>query len=66
MQMQHKQSTIDWQKKVRQFVDTELIPWEIEAEMNKGVIPDAATKICRVRQLRWVYQRWMHPPNMAA
>tara|TARA_B100000768_G_scaffold181969_1_gene207837 strand:- start:5899 stop:7059 length:1161 start_codon:yes stop_codon:yes gene_type:complete len=44
MQMQHKQSTIDWQKKVRQFVDTELIPWEIEAEMNKGVIPDAATK----------------------
>ena len=35
MEIQHKQSTIDWQEKVRQFVDAELIPWEIEAEMNE-------------------------------
>ena len=39
MEIQHRQATIDWQQKVRQFVDAELIPWEIEAEMNQGVIP---------------------------
>ena len=44
MEIQHKQSTIDWQEKVRQFVDAELIPWEIEAEMNEGVIPESASK----------------------
>jgi alkylation response protein AidB-like acyl-CoA dehydrogenase len=44
MEIQHKQSTIDWQQKVRQFVDAELIPWEIEAEMNQGVISEAVRK----------------------
>ncbi|MGY8862660.1 MAG: hypothetical protein ACKVJ2_08505, partial [Pseudomonadales bacterium] len=44
MEIQHRQSTIDWQQKVRRFVDAELIPWEIEAEMNKGVIPEAVSK----------------------
>ena len=44
MEIQHKQSTIDWQEKVRQFVDAELIPWEIKAEMNEGVIPESASK----------------------
>lgn len=44
MQIQHRQSTLDWQEKVRQFVDAELIPWEIEAEMNQGVIPESASK----------------------
>ncbi|MFQ5939579.1 MAG: acyl-CoA dehydrogenase family protein [Alphaproteobacteria bacterium] len=29
-----------WQKKVRAFVDAELIPWEVEAEMNGGLLPD--------------------------
>ncbi len=28
-----------WQDKVRRFVDQELIPWEVEAEMNAGVLP---------------------------
>ncbi|MAD66189.1 MAG: hypothetical protein CMK24_01745, partial [Porticoccaceae bacterium] len=44
MEIQHRQATIDWQQKVRQFVDAELIPWEIEAEMNQGVIPEAVAK----------------------
>ena len=44
MEIQHKQSTIVWQEKVRQFVDAELIPWEIEAEMNQGVIPESVSK----------------------
>ena len=44
MEIQHRQATIDWQQKVRDFVDAELIPWEIEAEMNQGVIPEAVAK----------------------
>ena len=44
MEIQHRQATIDWQQKVRKFVDAELIPWEIEAEMNQGVIPEAVAK----------------------
>lgn len=40
MQIQLSQSTLEWQRKVREFVDRELIPWEIEAEMNNGVIPE--------------------------
>ena len=30
-----------WQEKVRRFVDEELIPFEVEAEMNGGVLPEA-------------------------
>jgi alkylation response protein AidB-like acyl-CoA dehydrogenase len=40
LQIQLSQSTLEWQRKVREFVDRELIPWEIEAEMNNGVIPE--------------------------
>jgi len=36
------ESSLNWQQKVRQFVEQELIPWEIEAELNSGVIPDEA------------------------
>jgi len=32
------------QAAVRRFVDTELIPWEIEAELNEGEIPADALK----------------------
>lgn len=28
-----------WQEKLRRFVDEELIPWEVEAEMNGGELP---------------------------
>ena len=35
----------EWRDKVRAFVDAELIPWEVEAEMNEGRIPtDAAAR----------------------
>ena len=47
---------LEWQKKVRRFVDDELIPWEVEAEMNEGELPgDVATRhkereiACRLR-----------------
>ena len=39
MHIQLSQSTLEWQRKVRQFVDQELIPWEVEAELNNGIIP---------------------------
>ena len=29
-----------WQEKARKFVDEELIPWEVEAEMNGGPLPE--------------------------
>src|SRR5215468_3595562 len=29
-----------WQEKVRRFVDEELIPFEVEAEMNGGLLPE--------------------------
>ncbi|TCT10599.1 alkylation response protein AidB-like acyl-CoA dehydrogenase [Tepidamorphus gemmatus] len=42
-------SALDWQAKVRAFVDEELIPWEIEAEMNGGEIPpDVAARHERI------------------
>ncbi len=35
---------LEWQRKVRKWVDEELIPWEIEAEMNDGEIPTEARR----------------------
>tara|TARA_Y100000590_G_scaffold222430_2_gene251729 strand:- start:1194 stop:2372 length:1179 start_codon:yes stop_codon:yes gene_type:complete len=37
-------SAIEWQKKIRKFVDEELIPWEIHAELNNGEIPEEIEK----------------------
>ena len=36
--------SLEWQKKIRKFVDTELIPWEIYAEKNEGNIPSEIEK----------------------
>ena len=35
---------LEWQKKVRQFVNAELIPWEVHAEMNSGELPEDIEK----------------------
>jgi acyl-CoA dehydrogenase len=32
-------SAVEWRERVRRFVDDELIPWEVEAELNGGEIP---------------------------
>jgi len=32
-------STLEWQRKSREYTDNELIPWEETAEMNEGKIP---------------------------
>ena len=38
-----------WQAKVRRFVDEELIPFEVEAEMTGGVLPEGVSKLQRRR-----------------
>ena len=43
MKIKHNKATLQWQKKMRSFIDEYLIPWEIEAEMNNGVIPNDAS-----------------------
>jgi len=35
---------LDWQKKIRKFVNDELIPWEVHAEMNQGELPEEIEK----------------------
>ena len=35
---------LNWQKKIKTFVDSELIPWEVHAEMNNGEIPKDVQK----------------------
>ncbi len=35
---------VTWRDKARRFVDTELKPYELEAEMNEGRIPEARRK----------------------
>ncbi len=36
---------LEWQKKIKKFVDEELIPWEVHAEKNNGELPkDITTK----------------------
>ncbi len=41
----------DWQARARDFVDRELIPWEVEAELNNGEIPaEARDKQCAIAQ----------------
>jgi len=38
------EATLAWQAKARQFVDEELIPCELEAEMNQGKLPAEVSK----------------------
>ncbi|MGE0118557.1 MAG: acyl-CoA dehydrogenase family protein [Dongiaceae bacterium] len=45
-----------WQEKVRRFVDAELIPFEVEAEMNGGELPDEV----RARQRRKAKEIGLH------
>ena len=37
-------TAFDWQKKIRKFVNDELIPWEVHAEMNNGELPKEIEK----------------------
>jgi alkylation response protein AidB-like acyl-CoA dehydrogenase len=39
MEIRLSEKARDWQQKARRFADEELIPYEIEAELNSGVLP---------------------------
>lgn len=39
MQVKLNAQTLAWQQAVREYVDTELIPREVEAELNQGELP---------------------------
>ena len=36
---------LDWQKKIRKFVNEELIPWEVHAEKFDGELPKEKVKL---------------------
>jgi alkylation response protein AidB-like acyl-CoA dehydrogenase len=42
-------TTREWQDKARRFAEEELIPWEVEAEMNEGRLPEGESKRHRQR-----------------
>jgi len=44
MQVALSDSALAWRDKARKFVDEELIPWEIEAELNSGNVPEHVRK----------------------
>jgi acyl-CoA dehydrogenase len=39
MQIELPEATLTWQQQVRQYVEQELIPWEVTAELNDGELP---------------------------
>ena len=41
-------SALNWQKKIKKFVNDELIPWEVHAEKNNGELPKEIEKKHRV------------------
>ena len=44
MKLNHDGTTREWQEKARRFAEEELIPHEVEAEMNGGRLPEAVSK----------------------
>lgn len=49
MKLSLDSTTLAWQEKARQFAETELIPHEVEAELNDGRLPPAISKGHRER-----------------
>ncbi len=44
-------SSLEWQEKTRRFVDAELIPSELEAEMNEGKLPGEVSSVAHAVNL---------------
>lgn len=44
MELSLSASVKEWQAKARAFAEQELQPWEVEAELNDGVIPEEASR----------------------
>jgi len=39
MQIELSEQTLTWQRRVLDYVERELIPWEVTAELNGGELP---------------------------
>ena len=44
MQIQLDKTGLSWRQKARDFAEEDLIPWEVEAEMNGGCLPEDISK----------------------
>ncbi len=44
-------AALDWQAKAREYADDYLEPYEVEAELNDGVLPDAITERNKARAI---------------
>ena len=44
MKLNLDDTTLEWQEKARRFAEDELIPFEVEAEMNGGRLPPDVSK----------------------
>lgn len=44
MDIKLNETATAWQQKAREFTEKDLIPWELEAEFNQGVLPEKTSK----------------------
>jgi alkylation response protein AidB-like acyl-CoA dehydrogenase len=44
LKLNHDKTTLEWQEKARRFAEEELIPYEVEAEMNEGRLPEEVSR----------------------
>ena len=56
---------LEWQKKIRKFVNDELIPWEVHAEKNDGELPKdiekKTSRYCNFSRTSWygnIKRKW--------
>jgi len=55
-------TAIDWQQKARSFAEQELIPYEVEAELNQGRLPEAISKQHKQRAIELGFSAMDVPP----
>ena len=61
MELSLSASVKEWQAKARNFAEQELQPWEVEAELNDGVIPEEASQRHRRLALELGFSRMDAP-----
>ena len=59
MKMDLDQKVVQWRETTRRFVDEELIPAEIEAEMNQGKLSAELAQRHKKWPSSWVLVEWM-------
>jgi len=60
------ETAAEWQLKARRFAEEELIPFEVEAEMNGGALPDDVRR--RHKKMAWLCARsirWRYGSSLA-